>query len=122
MAHKFSNQFNWLSKHYRFILFVVSGINIIFFTFAVPILLQWVFVPVWLLILLFFVPFLIEKILRFYFKKSRFKKGDIVFIKGSSTPYFVIGFAFLNKTVLQIRHFEKEPIFYHQSFLEIQRF
>lgn len=120
MQYKFSNQFNWFSKHYRFIVFVIGGFNIVFFTFVYPVLLQWVTVPVWALVLLFFVPFVVVKYYGFYYGKSVYKRGDVVCITGSSTPYFVIGFAFLNKTVLQIRHFEKEPIYYHESFLEKQ--
>jgi hypothetical protein len=75
--------------------------------------------PIWVLLITLLLPFLISKILKFYFSKSKFKKGDIVTIKGSSTPYFVIGYAILNKSVLEIRHFEKDAIFYHESFLEI---
>lgn len=76
--------------------------------------------PVWGLVLLFFAPFLLAKIYVFYYHKSIFKVGDTVLIRGASTPYFVIGYAFLNKQVLQIRHFQKDPIFYHESFLVLQ--
>lgn len=119
MKHTFYNSFQWLSKHYKFIVFALTGLSFVFFTFVYPILLRSVIVPVWLLFILLFMPFLLAKIYTFYYLKSMFKIGDTVLIKGSSTTYFVIGYAFLNKRVLKIRHFHREPIFYHESFLTL---
>lgn len=108
----------WLSLHLKTIVYTFSILSSLYFTFIVPLVFQEVCLPVWLFLVFLFLPFLVYFILRFYFTTSSYKKGDTVRLRGNTMPYFVIGYGFLNKHVIKIRHYHHEAIYYHEIFLE----
>ena len=118
MKDKFKLIWSWLQSHLKTIVLLFGAVSTLFFTFVQPVLLKVVCLPVWAVLLLIVLPFFMAQVLKFYFKKANYQIGEIVRLRGNSMPYFVVGYGWLNKRIIKIRHYNHDAIFYHDTFLE----
>lgn len=116
------NTFNWISKHFAVIQFIVVYIFLPSITLITEFCDNRYTIPVWLLIFLTLSPLSLYVLINYLvgLQKRKFKHGDQVVFKGSNgfLQYYIYGYSFLKKGIVIINDQEGKQITTHEDSLD----
>lgn len=116
--------FEWSSKHWILLKWIIGAIFTLIAIYVWPLLLIKVLVPVWVIFLIVIIPIIFYYHLSTYMIErktpKKFDNGDKVYLKGTYKTLYIVSYDWLSHTIVDCTEETCKRFTYHQNSLEHQ--